>query len=396
MQIANRILEMQESATILMATKARELKSKGFDIIDLSLGEPDFDTPTHIKEAAKKALDAGFTKYTPVAGNLDLREAIARKFKRDNNLDFTSAQIAVSNGAKQCIANACLSVLNPGDEAIILSPYWVSYYEIIRLAEATPVLVHGGIDQDFKVTAQQIEAAITPKTKLLIFSSPCNPSGAVFSLSELESIAKVLESHPDIYVVSDEIYEYINFTGKHASIGSIPSMKNRTITVNGFAKGFAMTGWRLGYMGGPKEVIDACNKMQGQFTSGANSFSQKAAVIALDSDMSPTYEMAKVFETRRNLVLQELSKIEGMVCNHPEGAFYIFPNISHFFGKQFEGQVIKNSNDYCMYLLNVAHVSVVTGEAFGDPNCFRFSYATSDAILIEACRRIKEASDNLV
>lgn len=387
---------MQESATILMATKARELKSKGFDIIDLSLGEPDFDTPTHIKEAAKKALDAGFTKYTPVAGNLDLREAIARKFKRDNNLDFTSAQIAVSNGAKQCIANACLSVLNPGDEAIILSPYWVSYYEIIRLAEATPVLVHGGIDQDFKVTAQQIEAAITPKTKLLIFSSPCNPSGAVFSLSELESIAKVLESHPDIYVVSDEIYEYINFTGKHASIGSIPSMKNRTITVNGFAKGFAMTGWRLGYMGGPKEVIDACNKMQGQFTSGANSFSQKAAVIALDSDMSPTYEMAKVFETRRNLVLQELSKIEGMVCNHPEGAFYIFPNISHFFGKQFEGQVIKNSNDYCMYLLNVAHVSVVTGEAFGDPNCFRFSYATSDAILIEACRRIKEASDNLV
>jgi aspartate aminotransferase len=396
MQIANRILEMQESATILMATKARELKSKGFDSIDLSLGEPDFDTPTHIKEAAKKALDAGFTKYTPVAGNLDLREAIARKFKRDNNLDFTSAQIAVSNGAKQCIANACLSVLNPGDEAIILSPYWVSYYEIIRLAEATPVLVHGGIDQDFKVTAQQIEAAITPKTKLLIFSSPCNPSGAVFSLSELESIAKVLESHPDIYVVSDEIYEYINFTGKHASIGSIPSMKNRTITVNGFAKGFAMTGWRLGYMGGPKEVIDACNKMQGQFTSGANSFSQKAAVIALDSDMSPTYEMAKVFETRRNLVLQELSKIEGMVCNHPEGAFYIFPNISHFFGKQFEGQVIKNSNDYCMYLLNVAHVSVVTGEAFGDPNCFRFSYATSDAILIEACRRIKEASDNLV
>lgn len=387
---------MQESATILMATKARELKSKGFDIIDLSLGEPDFDTPTHIKEAAKKALDAGFTKYTPVAGNLDLREAIARKFKRDNNLDFTSAQIAVSNGAKQCIANACLSVLNPGDEAIILSPYWVSYYEIIRLAEATPVLVHGGIDQDFKVTAQQIEAAITPKTKLLIFSSPCNPSGAVFSLSELESIAKVLESHPDIYVVSDEIYEYINFTGKHASIGSIPSMKNRTITVNGFAKGFAMTGWRLGYMGGPKEVIEACNKMQGQFTSGANSFSQKAAVIALDSDMSPTYEMAKVFETRRNLVLQELSKIEGMVCNHPEGAFYIFPNISHFFGKQFEGQVIKNSNDYCMYLLNVAHVSVVTGEAFGDPNCFRFSYATSDAILIEACRRIKEASDNLV
>lgn len=396
MQIANRILEMQESATILMATKARELKSKGFDIIDLSLGEPDFDTPTHIKEAAKKALDAGFTKYTPVAGNLDLREAIARKFKRDNNLDFTSAQIAVSNGAKQCIANACLSVLNPGDEAIILSPYWVSYYEIIRLAEATPVLVHGGIDQDFKVTAQQIEAAITPKTKLVIFSSPCNPSGAVFSLSELESIAKVLESHPDIYVVSDEIYEYINFTGKHASIGSIPSMKNRTITVNGFAKGFAMTGWRLGYMGGPKEVIDACNKMQGQFTSGANSFSQKAAVIALDSDMSPTYEMAKVFETRRNLVLKELGKIEGMVCNHPEGAFYIFPNISHFFGKQFEGQVIKNSNDYCMYLLNVAHVSVVTGEAFGDPNCFRFSYATSDAILIEACRRIKEASDNLV
>ena len=387
---------MQESATILMATKARELKSKGFDIIDLSLGEPDFDTPIHIKEAAKKALDAGFTKYTPVAGNLDLREAIVRKFKRDNNLEFTSAQIAVSNGAKQCIANACLSVLNPGDEAIILSPYWVSYYEIIRLAEATPVLVHGGIDQDFKVTAQQIKTAITPKTKLLIFSSPCNPSGAVFSLSELESIAKVLESHPEIYVVSDEIYEYINFTGKHASIGSIPSMKNKTITINGFAKGFAMTGWRLGYMGGPKEVIEACNKMQGQFTSGANSFSQKAAVIALDSDMSPTYEMAKVFETRRNLVLKELGKIEGMVCNHPEGAFYIFPNISHFFGKQFEGQVITDSNDYCMYLLNVAHVSVVTGDAFGDPNCFRFSYATSDAILIEACRRIKEASDNLI
>lgn len=396
MQIANRIIEMQESATILMATKARELKSKGFDIIDLSLGEPDFDTPIHIKEAAKKALDAGFTKYTPVAGNLDLREAIVRKFKRDNNLEFTSAQIAVSNGAKQCIANACLSVLNPGDEAIILSPYWVSYYEIIRLAEATPVLVHGGIDQDFKVTAQQIKTAITPKTKLLIFSSPCNPSGAVFSLSELESIAKVLESHPEIYVVSDEIYEYINFTGKHASIGSIPSMKNKTITINGFAKGFAMTGWRLGYMGGPKEVIEACNKMQGQFTSGANSFSQKAAVIALDSDMSPTYEMAKVFETRRNLVLKELGKIEGMVCNHPEGAFYIFPNISHFFGKQFEGQVITDSNDYCMYLLNVAHVSVVTGDAFGDPNCFRFSYATSDAILIEACRRIKEASDNLI
>lgn len=394
--LSRRILEMQESATIKMAQLARELKGKGVDVIDLSLGEPDFDTPNHIKEAAKAALDAGFTKYTPVPGILDLREAICEKFSRDNDLHFKPSQIVVSNGAKQSIANVCLSLLDPGDEAIIISPFWVSYFEIVRLAEAVPVVVHAGIEQDFKVTAEQLAHAITPRTKLVMFSSPCNPTGSVFSREELEAWAAVLEPHPRIHVMADEIYEYINFTDKHTSFGSIESMRQRTITINGFAKGFAMTGWRLGYMGAPQFIADACSKMQGQFTSGANSFSQKAAVTALKADMAPTHEMNKVFRSRRDLVVELASTIPGLKANHPTGAFYLFPDVSNFFGKKFGERNITNADDFALYILEVAHVALVSGSAFGDDNCVRFSYATSDDKLKEAIRRIKVACEQLV
>lgn len=393
--ISRRVQEMTESATIKMAQMARELKAKGHDVISLSLGEPDFDTPQHIKEAAKQALDEGLTKYTPVPGLLELRQAIQTKFKRDNNLDFDIKQIIVSNGAKQAIANVCLSILDPGDEVIILAPYWVSYSEIVKLAEGESVLVSAGIEQDYKITKAQLEAAITDRTRAILFSSPCNPTGSVYSEAELRDIADVVAAHEGIYIISDEIYEYINFTGNHFSIGSLEQVKDRTITINGFSKGFAMTGWRLGYIGAPFEVADACDKIQGQITSGANSFSQKAAAHALLSDMGPTNEMREAFRKRRALVIEGLSQIPGFKVNNPDGAFYSFPDISDYFGKTDGEMRIENADDFCDYLLQKVFVAVVSGSAFGADNCFRLSYAASEEQLIEAIKRIKEAVSHL-
>lgn len=389
--LSQRIQLIEESATIKMAQMARDLAAQGHDVIDLSLGEPDFDTPAHIKEVAKKALDDGFTKYTPVPGTLELRKAIQTKFKRDNNLDFEMNQIVVSTGAKQSIANVCLSLLNEGDEAILLAPYWVSYAEVVKLSEATPVPVSAGIEDDYKVSAAQIEAAITDRTKLIIFSSPCNPTGSVYTYEELEAIANMLTRYEDIVIISDEIYEYINFSGKHASIGAFPQVKDRTVTVNGFSKGFAMTGWRLGYIGAPAWIASACNKMQGQITSGAASFSQKAAAYALTADMTPTWEMRDAFLRRRDLVIDLISKIPGVKVNRPEGAFYVFPDVSSFFGKTDGKVVIEDADAFCEYLLHTAHVAAVSGAAFGADNCFRISYATSDEKLKNAIQRIGDA-----
>lgn len=382
---------MEESATLKMAQLARDLAAQGIDVISLSIGEPDFDTPQHIKEAAKKALDEGFTKYTPVPGLVELRKAIQTKFKRDNNLDYELNQIVVSNGAKQSIANICLSLLNPGDEVLILAPYWVSYSEIVKLAEGVPVILKAGIEEDYKVQADAIEAAITDRTKILLFSSPCNPTGSVYTYDELKAIAEVIAKRDNIFIISDEIYEYINFTGKHVSIGTFPEVKDRTITVNGFSKGFSMTGWRLGYIGAPTPVADACIKVQGQVTSGANSFGQKAAAYALTADMKPTEEMKDAFLKRRDLVIDLLGQIPGIKVNKPQGAFYIFPDISEFFGKSDGETTIHNADDFCEYLLAEAHVAVVSGSAFGADNCFRLSYAASDDTLKEAIKRIGEA-----
>lgn len=389
--ISKLVSNMNESATIKMAQMARDLKAKGFEVISLTLGEPDFDTPDHIKEAAKKALDDGYTKYTPVPGLVELREAIVRKFKRDNNLDFNINQIVVSNGAKQSIANVCLSMLDEGDEVILFAPYWVSYYEIVKMAGGVPVPVVAGVEKDFKVTAKQVKEAITDRTKLVIFSSPCNPSGSVYSQDELEEIAAVFAPHENIYIVSDEIYEYINFTGKHASIGAVESVKDRVITVNGFAKGFAMTGWRLGYIGAPQVIADACSKLQGQFTSGANAFSQKAAAYALDADLTPTYRMRDEFHKRRDLVISLLKEIPGFKVNEPEGAFYVYPDISYYFGKTDGQWVINDSQDFCEYLLEVGHVGTVDGLAFGTPECMRISYAASEEDIRKAIKWIGEA-----
>ncbi len=394
--LAQRVAQMKESATIKMAQMARDLRAEGHDVISLSLGEPDFDTPEHIKTAAKQALDEGFTKYTPVPGIPELKQAISDKFRRDNNLDYSPAQIVVSNGAKQSIANVCLSVLQEGDEALILAPYWVSYMPIIKLSEATPKLLLAGIDEDYKVSAAKIKAAITDKTKLIIFSSPCNPTGSVYSKKELQAIAEVLGEHKDIYIISDEIYEYINFTDEHVSIGTFDEVKDRTITVNGFSKGFAMTGWRLGYMGAPLEIAKACAKLQGQFTSGANAFSQKAAAHALNSSLEPTFKMKEVFLQRRDLIVNLLSQIEGLKVNMPEGAFYVFPDVSYFLGKKTpEGKVIENTSELCIYLLQSAHVAVVNGMAFGAPDCIRLSYAASNEELENAVARIKKALEAL-
>lgn len=389
--LSTRIRRMQESATIKMAQLAREMKAQGIDIIDLSLGEPDFDTPDHIKEAAKAALDAGVTKYTPVPGTLELREAICEKFARDNDLHFKPSQIVVSNGAKQSIANLILSLVDPGDEVILFTPYWVSYGEIVQMAEGTPVYVYAGVEHDFKVTPESLSLAITPRTKLVLFSSPCNPTGSVYSKSELWALAEVISKHPNLIVASDEIYEYINFTGKNYSIGAFESVRDRAVTINGFSKGFAMTGWRLGFLGGPQWIADACSKMQSQITSGAAAFTQKAAAVALRSDMSPTYKMREAFQARRDLVVAGLSAIPGMVCNVPEGAFYCFPDISYYFGKSYEGEEIRNAQDFCMYLLREGKVSAVEGTAFGAPTCFRISYATSEENLKKAIERIAGA-----
>lgn len=389
--LSQRLLRMEESATLAMSALSRQLRSEGHDIISLSLGEPDFDTPTHIKEAAKKALDEGFTKYTPVAGLLQLRQAIQTKFKRDNGLDFDLDQIVVSNGAKQSIANLSLALLDDGDEAIILAPFWVSYSEIIKLGGGVPVVLKSTIEDDYKVTAETVAAAITERTKIVIFSSPCNPTGSVYTKEELQAIADVVEPHENITIISDEIYEYINFGDKHVSIGSFPNVKDRVVTVNGFAKGFAMTGWRLGYMGGPKWLAKACEKVQGQVTSGATAFGQMAGAHALTSDMTPTYKMRDAFLQRRNMVRDLLGEIEGVKVNNPQGAFYIFPEISAFFGKSDGTTTIRNADDFCEYLIHHAHVAVVTGSAFGADNCFRISYASSEEQLREAIRRIKVA-----
>jgi aspartate aminotransferase len=391
MQLSDRILKMSESATLKMSQLARELRADGHDVISLSIGEPDFDTPVHIKEAAIKALHDGYTKYTPVPGLPQLRTAISNKFKRDNNLDYGIDQIVVSNGAKQSIANLCLALLNEGDEVILFAPFWVSYIEIVKMAGGVPVQLKAGIEKDFKVDADQLKEAITDKTKMIIFSSPCNPTGSVYLHDELKAIAQVVDAHPQITIVSDEIYEFINFTENHASIGTFPEVKDQTVTVNGMSKGFAMTGWRLGYMGAPKWIAKACTKIQGQFTSGATAFGQMAAAHALNTDLQHTHEMCDVFKRRRDLVIGLLKEIPGFKVNHPLGAFYSFPDVSAYFGKSYENYTIKNSDDLAMYLLQKAHVALVAGSAFGDDNCIRISYAASDEQLIEAIRRVKEA-----
>lgn len=392
---SQRVLNMEESATLAMTQKARDLKAKGHDVISLSIGEPDFDTPTHIKEAAKKALDEGYTKYSPVPGLMDLRQAISKKFKRDNNLDYGVNQIVVSNGAKQSIANLSLSLLNEGDEVLILAPFWVSYSEIVKLGGGVPVILKAGIETDFKVSPDAIRAAINDRTKILLFSSPCNPTGSVYTRDELQAIANVIAEYDHITIVSDEIYEFINFTDNHISIGSFDNVKDRTVTVNGFSKGFAMTGWRLGYIGAPEWIAKACTKVQGQFTSGANTFGQKAAAYALDADMSKTHEMRDAFLERREMVRDLLNKIPGFKVNKPQGAFYIFPDISHYFGTSDGTTTINNSSDFCFYLLEKVHVGVVAGSAFGADNCFRLSYAASEEQLREAIRRIAVAVKDL-
>lgn len=386
--ISKRIKNIPESATIAMAAKAREMKEQGIDVISLSLGEPDFKTPDHILESTKSAIDEKkYFAYPPVNGYLDLRQAISKKFKEDNGLDYGPNQIVVSNGAKQSIANVFMALLDPGDEVIVFSPYWVSYTALIQLAEGTSVFVDGGIENDFKATAQQVKEAITSKTKAIIFSSPCNPTGSVFSKEELGEIAKVLSDHPDIVVISDEIYEMINFIGSHVSIGTFPGMLERTVTVNGFSKGFAMTGWRVGYIGAPLWLAKAANKMQGQITSGNSSISQRASLAALNAPKDASRKMAKAYETRRELVYGLLKQIPGFKVNYPQGAFYFFPDISAYFGKP----GIKDASDFCLYILEKAHVSLVTGAAFGAPNCIRLSYAASEDELKTAVSRIKEA-----
>jgi aspartate aminotransferase len=393
--LSDRVLKMEESATLRMAQLGREVKAQGHDVISLSLGEPDFDTPEHIKDAAKRALDAGATKYTPVPGTAELRKAVSDKFKRENGLDYAPEQIVVSTGAKQSIANVALALLNPGDEAIILAPFWVSYSAIVQVAEGVPVIVGAGIEDDYKVSADQIEAAITDRTKFILFSSPCNPTGSVYTAEELGAIAKMLAKYPDVYVVSDEIYEHINFTGAHASIGTFPEVADRTITVNGFSKGFAMTGWRLGYIGAPLHVAKACSKLQGQSTSGANSIAQAAGAHALNSSLEPSMKMKEAFARRRELMINGLEKIDGLRVNRPQGAFYIFPDVSAFFGKSSGDYTINNSDDLAEYLLLEAHVATVTGAAFGAPTCLRISYAASEEQLTKAIERISEALGKL-
>lgn len=391
-QLSNRILNMSTSATLAMAAKARELRGEGKDIIGLSLGEPDFNTPDFIKDAAIQAINDNYNSYTPVDGYQELKEAIITKFKRDNNLTYTLPQIVVSTGAKQCLANVAAVMLNEGDEVILPCPYWVSYADIVKLNDGVPVEVPTTIDTDFKMTPAQLEAAITPKTKMLWFSSPCNPSGSIYSKEELEGLAEVLKKHPNIYIVSDEIYEHINYTAApHTSMASIDGMYDRTITVNGVSKAFAMTGWRIGYIGAPDWIARACNKMQGQITSGANCIAQRAVITALNADPSAVKFMIDEFKVRRDLVLDLLSDIEGFNTNVPEGAFYVFPNVSYFFGKTLKGKTINNATDFSLFLLEEALVATVTGDAFGNPDCIRISYAASQEQIKEAIKRIKEA-----
>ncbi|MBL7767303.1 MAG: pyridoxal phosphate-dependent aminotransferase [Chitinophagaceae bacterium] len=391
MSLAERLQKIDEPQTIRMAKLSRELRAQGKDIIDLSLGEPDFKTPRHIIEAAIQAMDDGYTKYPPVAGFPELRQAIADKFKRDNQLEYKPDEVMVCTGAKQCIANSVLSVVNPGDEVIIPAPFWVTYADIVKLADGKVVQLSGLFENDFKITPAQLEQAISPRTKLFMFSSPCNPTGSIYSHDELKGLAEVFTKHPNIYILSDEIYEYINFEGKHESIAQFPEIKDRVIIINGLSKGYAMTGWRLGFVAGPKDVIQASEKIQSQFTSGPNSITQRAAITALNGDMQPTQDMQIAFRERRDFLVNALSEIKGLKVNNPPGAFYVFPDVSYFLGK---GD-IKTAEELCMYLLDKAQVSCVTGEAFGDPHCIRISYATSMDKLEAAVKRIKQALEEL-
>lgn len=388
-QLSDRVLGMSTSATLAMAAKTRELKAEGKDIIGLSLGEPDFNTPDYIKDAAKRAIDENYSTYSPVDGYVDLKQAIVTKFKRDNELDYKLSQIVVSTGAKQSLANIAAVLLNKGDEVILPCPYWVSYNDIVMLNEGIPVEVQTSIENDFKLTAAQLEAAITPKTKMIWYSSPCNPSGSVYSKEELRALADVLQKHPNIIVVSDEIYEHINFIGDHASMAQFDDMFDRTVTVNGVSKAFAMTGWRIGYIGAPEYIAKACTKMQGQITSGANSIAQRATITALIESPSRIQFMVDEFKKRRDLIVKLLNEIPTFKNNMPEGAFYIFPDVSHYFGKTLRGHHIKNAEDFSLYLLGEALVATVTGDAFGNPNCIRLSYAASQEQIMEAVRRIK-------
>ena len=395
-KVSERLNRLAESATLAMARMSRELKAQGKDVIALSLGEPDFDTPEFIKEAAKQAITDNYSHYTPVPGLVELREAIVGKFKRDNNLDFTTDQIVTSTGAKQSLANLALSLLNNGDEVLLPCPYWVSYSEIIKLAEGVPVEIPSTIYSSFKITPQQLEESITEKTKMLIFSSPCNPSGTVYTKKELVDFGEILVKYPNIIIVADEIYEHINFTEEHFSIGTIDQLKDRVVTVNGVSKGFAMTGWRVGFIGAPLWIAQACNKIQGQITSATCAIAQKATEKAMLADpKSTTAEMKETFLRRRDLLINELNKIEGIKCNIPQGAFYIFPDVSFYFGKSNDKIEIKNANDFCMFLLNSCHVALVAGDAFGNPECVRISYAAADEQLLEAAKRIKTQLNTL-
>lgn len=398
MQLSSNLSRFSESETIKMSTLARELKAQGINVINLSLGEPDFNTPDHVKEAAKKAIDDNWSHYTPVSGYPELKEAICKKLKRDNDLDYKPNQIVVSTGAKQCIANAMMSILDDDDEIVIPTPYWVSYSEIARLCRAKIVFVTATPETDFKITPEQLENAISERTKLFIFSSPCNPTGSVYSKDELEGLAKVFEKHPNVFIISDEIYEYINYThesGKYESIAQFPSIKDRVIIINGLSKGFAMTGWRLGYTASVPEIAKACEKIQGQFTSGTNSITQRAAITALEEPLTPTYDMVKQFKRRKEKVIELLNEMPNLKCTEPQGAFYVFPDVSYYFGKSYEGEVINNSGDLCMYLLNRAHVSTVSGDAFGQPGYIRISFATSMENIEEGFKRMKSSLDKL-
>lgn len=394
-QLSDRLQRLAPSATLAMSQKSSEMKSQGIDVINLSVGEPDFNTPDHIKEAAKKAVDENYSRYSPVPGYPDLRKAIVNKLKQENGLDYTMGEILVSNGAKQSVCNTVMALVNDGDEVIIPAPYWVSYPQMVKLAGGNPVIVEAGFEQDFKMTPAQLEAAITPKTKLIILCSPSNPTGSVYSKEELEGLAEVIKSHEDLFILADEIYEHINYVGKHQSIAQFPGMKERTIIVNGVSKAYAMTGWRIGYIAAPEWIVKGCNKLQGQYTSGPCSVSQKAAEFAYVSSQECVEEMRKAFERRRDLIVKLAKEIPGLEVNKPEGAFYLFPKCSSFYGKSDGETTVNDSMELALYLLEKAHVATVGGSAFGDPQCFRMSYATSDENIIEAMRRIKEALGKL-
>lgn len=394
-KLSNRLNRLAPSETLAMSQKSSEMKAQGIDVINLSVGEPDFYTPDGIKEAAKQAIDANWSYYSPVPGYLDLRKAVSEKLKRENNLDYSVSEILVSNGAKQSVCNAIMALVDDGDEVIIPAPYWVSYPEMVKLAGGEPVVVTATFEQDFKITAEQLEKAITSKTKMLILCSPSNPTGSVYNKEELSALAEVIKRHEDVIVVADEIYEHINYVGKHESIAQFPGMKECTIVVNGVSKAYAMTGWRIGYIAAPEWIVKGCNKLQGQYTSGPCSISQKAAVAAYTIDQGPVEEMRQAFERRRNLIVELTSKIEGLEVNVPEGAFYLFPKCDSFFGKKYGEKTINNSNELAMYLLEEGHVATVGGDAFGAPDCFRMSYATSDENICEAIKRISDALQKL-